>query len=342
VVYGAGYTDIHLFLPVHTLLALLTLLLGLGFLSRGLIGSQSRQNRQDHASLPYPRLLSKRGWGAELRRSSFLIKGICAYLALFFLGLVVAPALVQRVVVQPNELQRERPYIGYSINLTRSAFDLQAIDSEPFDPSGELTLQDLRDNHQTLENIRLWDPKPLLDSNRQLQQIRPYYEFKDADFDRYSIGNQQGGSDRRQVMVSARELNYDRVPAMAKTWVNQHLVYTHGYGFTMSPVNTAGADGLPTYFVRGIDNRPSSEAVRRSIPIGQPRLYFGELTSTYVMTNTQVLELDYPSGNENVYTTYLGRGELSWVISGAGWCLPATCWTGACYLPKTLPQRLGY
>ncbi len=311
VVYGAGYTDIYLFLPVHALLALLTLLLGLGFLARALVGSQPRQERQDHSPLPHPPLLSKRGWRAEVRRSSFLIKGICAYLMLFFLGLVGAPALVQRVVVQPNELQRERPYIGYSIGLTRSAFDLEAIDSEPFDPSGELTLQDLRENHLTLENIRLWDPRPLLDSNRQLQQIRPYYEFKDADFDRYSIANSQGRSERRQVMVSARELNYDHVPAMAKTWVNQHLVYTHGYGFTMSPVNTAGADGLPTYFVRGIDNLPSSEAVRQSIPIGQPRLYFGELTGTYVMTNTQVLELDYPSGNENVYTTYLGRGGVN-------------------------------
>lgn len=306
VVYGAGYTDIQLFLPVHTLLALLTLLLGLGFLSRALVGGRSRPRR----SLP-PGLSGGWGWGAELWRSSFLIKGICAYLGLFFLGLVVAPALVQRVVVQPNELQRERPYIGYSIQLTRSAFDLEAIDSEPFDPSGELTLKDLQNNHQTLENIRLWDPRPLLDSNRQLQQIRPYYEFKDADFDRYGIVNSQGGVDRRQVMVSARELNYDRVPTMAKTWVNEHLVYTHGYGFTMSPVNTAGADGLPTYFVRGIDNRPSSEAVRQSIPIGQPRLYFGELTSTHVMTNTQVLELDYPSGNENVYTTYLGRGGIN-------------------------------
>jgi uncharacterized membrane protein (UPF0182 family) len=219
--------------------------------------------------------------------------------------------VVQRLVVQPNELQRERPYITNSIELTRAAFDLEAIESEPFDPSGDLTAEDLEENDLTLENIRLWDPRPLLESNRQLQQIRLYYEFTDADFDRYSILNEQRRSERRQVMISARELNYDRVPDIAKTWVNEHLVYTHGFGFTMSPVNTAGPDGLPTYFVRGIDNVPSSEEVRQSIPIGDPRLYFGELTNTYIMTNAQVLELDYPSGNENIYTTYLGRGGIN-------------------------------
>ncbi|NJL45690.1 MAG: COG1615 family transporter, partial [Leptolyngbyaceae cyanobacterium SM2_3_12] len=112
-------------------------------------------------------------------------------------------------------------------------------------------------------------------------------------------------------MVSARELNYERVPAIAQTWVNEHLVYTHGYGFTMSPVNTAGPDGLPAYFIRGIDHVPSSEAVRDSIPINEPRIYFGELTNTYIMTNTTALELDFPSGNDNVYTTYLGRAGIN-------------------------------
>ncbi|HEY9888317.1 MAG TPA: UPF0182 family protein, partial [Candidatus Obscuribacterales bacterium] len=129
--------------------------------------------------------------------------------------------------------------------------------------------------------------------------------------DRYRLIEEDGTSTQRQVLISARELNYERVPVEAKTWVNEHLVYTHGYGFTMSPVNTADADGLPTYFVKDIDHTPSDAAVRRSIPIGKPRLYFGELTQTYVLTNTRIPELDYPSGDENAYTTYGGDAGIS-------------------------------
>ncbi|MBD1919291.1 UPF0182 family protein [Phormidium sp. FACHB-322] len=310
VVYGADYTHVNVVLPANWLLSIFTLGLGLVFLSRGLLWAPTYINPIRKSPLAGV-AKAPLGWGAGLGRASLLVKGICGYLVLTLLGLVLVPTMVQRLVVQPNELQRERPYIANSIALTRAAFDLEAIESEPFDPSGDLNAEDLEQNDLTLENIRLWDPRPLLDSNRQLQQIRLYYEFKDADFDRYSILNQQRRSERRQVMISARELNYERVPEIAKTWVNEHLVYTHGYGFTMSPVNTAGLDGLPTYFVSGINNLPSSEEVRQSIPIGEPRLYFGELTDTYIMTNTQVPELDYPSGNENIYTTYLGRGGIN-------------------------------
>ncbi len=311
VVYGAGYTHVHVLLPVNGGLALLTLAFGLVFLWRGLLWRPNYFNPMAKGARQRAKASDLfRGW-LNLGGTSLLVNGICLYLILTLVGLVLAPEVVQRLVVQPNELQRERSYITNSIALTRAAFDLEAIDSEPFDPSGDLTVEDLERNDLTLENIRLWDPRPLLESNRQLQQIRLYYEFKDADFDRYNILNQERRSERRQVMISARELNYERVPDIAKTWVNEHLVYTHGFGFTLSPVNTAGPDGLPTYFVRGIDNIPSSEEVRQSIPIGDPRLYFGELTDTYIMTNTQVLELDYPSGNENIYTTYLGRGGIS-------------------------------
>ncbi|WP_017301877.1 UPF0182 family protein [Nodosilinea nodulosa] len=309
VVYGAGYTHIHVLLPASWALALFTLILGLVFTLRGRLEVPGYINPMGRSRARVQ--TAPLGWGAGFGRTSLLVKGICGYLVLTVLGLVLAPLVVQRLVVQPNELQRERPFITDSIALTRAAFDLEAIESEPFDPSGDLTTADLENNDLTLENIRLWDPRPLLESNRQLQQIRLYYEFTDADFDRYSILNDQRRSERRQVMISARELNYERVPDIAKTWVNEHLVYTHGFGFTMSPVNTAGPDGLPTYFVRGIDNVPSSEEVRQSIPIGDPRLYFGELTNTYIMTNTQALELDYPSGNENIYTTYLGRGGIN-------------------------------
>jgi uncharacterized membrane protein (UPF0182 family) len=309
VVYGAGYTHVHVLLPANLILAAVALVLGLMFLGRGLLWSPRLSqpiNQRGKVSF-----LGFRKWFSGLKSTSLLVRGISLYLILTFLGLIVAPMVVQRLVVQPNELQRERPYIVNSIALTRAAFDLEDIDSEPFDPSGTLTVEDLQNNTLTLNNIRLWDTRPFLESNRQLQQIRLYYQFKDADFDRYNILNDQNEADRRQVLVSARELNFAEVPDIAQTWVNEHLVYTHGYGFTMSPVNTADPDGLPAYFVRGIENIPSSEAVRDSIPIGEPRIYFGELTDTYVMTNTKVAELDFPSGNENIYTTYLGRAGIN-------------------------------
>lgn len=312
VVYGAGYTDVHVRLPANTLLCSLSLLLGLSFVWRFILWpvtirgvliwlremGQGKLFRHPVAR-PYP------------LRSRFLIWGIGLYLLTAILGAFIAPPLVQRLMVQPNELLRERPYLRNSIQLTRDAFDLNDITEEPFNPSGDLTIETLRENVLTLENIRLWDAKPLLESNRQLQQIRLYYEFADADVDRYAILNDRGIYERRQVLVSARELNYGQVPEIAQTWVNEHLVYTHGFGFTMSPVNTAGADGLPAYFVRGIDHVTSSEGVRQSIPIAKPRIYFGELTDTYIMTNTAVPELDYPSGEDNIYTSYQGRGGIN-------------------------------
>lgn len=311
VVYGAGYTDVHVNLPANTALSLLTLGLGLGFLWRsvlwwvtlpGLVIWLRDVGRRQYAKLP------NLSYGAL--RSRILIWGIAFYLLAALVSTVLLPPLVQRFVVQPNELERERIYLADSIRLTRNAFDLSDITSELFNPTGDLTSADLQENNLTLDNVRLWDTNPLLVSNRQLQQIRLYYEFVGADIDRYPILNDQGTYDRRQVLVSARELNYEQVPDIAKTWINEHLVYTHGFGFTMSPVNTASPDGLPSYFVRGIDHTTSSPAIRASIPIGKPRIYFGELTNTYILTNTQVPELDYPSGEDNVYTTYQGRAGI--------------------------------
>ncbi|HEY9878182.1 MAG TPA: UPF0182 family protein [Leptolyngbyaceae cyanobacterium] len=311
IVYGAGYTDVHFVLPANTALSLLTLGLGLGFLWRFILWRVTLAGMviwlRDVGQRQYAKLPSL-SYGPL--RSRILIWGIAFYLLAYLVSTVLLPPLVQRFVVQPNELERERPYIANSIRLTRNAFDLSDVTSELFNPTGELTSADLQENELTLNNIRLWDSNPLLVSNRQLQQIRLYYEFVGADIDRYPILNEQGTYDRRQVLVSARELNYEQVPDIAKTWINEHLVYTHGFGFTMSPVNTASPDGLPSYFVRGIDHRVSSPAISASIPIGKPRIYFGELTNTYILTNTQVPELDYPSGEDNVYTTYQGRAGI--------------------------------
>ncbi|MEM6836895.1 MAG: UPF0182 family protein [Cyanobacteria bacterium P01_C01_bin.120] len=312
VVYGASYTDVRVGLPVYTGLSVISLLLGVGMLWRALFWAIGVRDL-----MAWLREIGHRRYAAlppfSQRPSTTrpLIWGLAIYLVLAVIGGLLVPRLVQQVVVQPNELQRERPYIERAIAQTRQAFDLANINVQPFDPQGDLAAAALEENRLTLDNVRLWDTRPLLQSNRQLQQIRLYYEFADADVDRYALMQADGSTTLRQVLISARELNFERVPEVAKTWVNEHLIYTHGYGFTMSPVNTADDDGLPTYFIRDIDHTSSDAAVRRSIPVDAPRIYFGELTNTYVMVDTQVQELDYPSGDDNVYTTYSKNRGIS-------------------------------
>ncbi len=250
---------------------------------------------------------------------------IFAYLLVMVVAEYLWPSGIQRFMVQPNELERETPYIQRSIAFTRQGFGLDNIETRTFEPEGKLTYNDIKNNDLTIRNIRLWDSRPLLQTNRQLQQIRLYYKFFDADIDRYTLKKEapsvQGlTTEKQQVLISARELDYSAVPEAANTWVNEHLVYTHGYGFTLSPVNTVGPGGLPDYFVKDIgvgtgDNQgllgTSSERIRASIPISHPRIYYGELTDTYVMAPSLVRELDYPSGDENVYNTYDGSGGVS-------------------------------
>ncbi|MGF1535308.1 MAG: UPF0182 family protein, partial [Elainellaceae cyanobacterium] len=309
VIYGASYTNVTVELPLYT--GLSGVALAIAVLLR------VRSSSLPRLPLRRPRLRGGSGKSAAVgRRPSWpLVKILILYVAVVALGGVALPALVQRLVVQPNELDREGPFIEYTINLTRRAFGLDDIDVEVFNPESSLTYQELLNNELTVNNIRLWDTRPLLETNRQLQRIRLYYEFADADIDRYTLTG-PNGSERRQVLIAARELDYGSVPDEAKTWVNQHLIYTHGYGFTLSPVNTAGESGLPQYFIRGIEHIPSSETIRQSIPVQDPRIYYGELTNNYVLTQTNLQELDYPSGSENVYNTYDGDGGIS---VGAYW-----------------------
>ena len=324
VIFGASYTDVAVKLPVNTGLSLLSLALGLALLWRTVFWSISFRSLAE--------------WSLALRTQKFvhlppiprrppdlrlLVWGPVTYLIVAISGNVATPQLVQWLVVQPNELVRETPYISRTIRLTREAFALSDVDVENFDPEGTLTFQDLQKNDLTVRNIRLWNTRPLLESNRQLQQIRLYYEFSDADVDRYTLFTEDGGTERRQVLISARELNYERVPTEAQTWVNEHFIYTHGYGFTMSPVNTVSPSGLPEYFIKDIAHTPSSEAIRQSIPVGEPRIYFGELTNTFILTDTKLQELDFPSGNDNVYNTYQGKGGIP---IGQFWRRPLFAW----------------
>ncbi len=315
VTYGASFTAIHVDLPVNAALSLISLGLALFLVwrawqwpVRGLPAGPS-SDLYSRLSTGKP-ALPKRRWYYFFWAHP-IIDAIALYLLFALLGSTLVPWVVQRIVVQPNELQRETPYIEKTIAFTRAAFGLTDIETKAFNPQGSLSVADLKANSSTLSNIRLWDTRPLLESNRQLQQIRLYYEFAGADVDRYTLISDSKKADRRQVLISARELNYEQVPDEAKTWVNEHLTYTHGYGFTMSPVNKAGADGLPEYFIKDIAHTPSSATIERSIPIGKPRIYFGELTNTYVMTDSRVPELDYPSGSDNVYNRYDGQGGIN-------------------------------
>ncbi len=312
--YGASYTDVTIELPAYTVLCFVALSIAFYLLWRTLF------------------------WKPKLWYRRLVFYGLGVYLVLVAVSDLVLPTVVQNLIVLPNELQREQPYIQRTIALTRQAFDLEAIDARTFNPQGTLTQADLQKNNLTIRNIRLWDQRPLLETNRELQQIRPYYRFPDADIDRYTLKTEVTSdrpsapestpkqepvetAERRQVLIAARELDYSAVPQQAQTWVNRHLIYTHGFGFTVSPVNTVGAGGLPEYFVKDISGdgsalTTSSPGIRESIPIGEPRIYYGEITNNYVMTGTRVRELDYPSGSDNVYNSYDGRGGIK---IGSAW-----------------------
>jgi uncharacterized membrane protein (UPF0182 family) len=291
--FGASYTEIIAQLPADITLGALASAIALYLLARCIF------------------------WQPQSKRRHWVGIGLVVYGMLAIAGILI-PRFVQSVVVQPNELIRERPYIERTIALTRQAFGLNDIDIQTFNPQGKLSEADLRDNPLTIRNIRLWDQRPLLDTNRQLQQIRLYYRFPDADIDRYTLKTEPTAPrEQRQVLIAARELDYKAVPQEAQTWVNRHLIYTHGYGFTVSPVNTVGAGGLPEYFVRDIGNAgegalvTSSPSIRESIPIGRPRIYYGELTDPYAITGTRQRELDFPSGSDNTYNSYDGRGGIA-------------------------------
>ncbi|MDJ0736575.1 MAG: UPF0182 family protein [Nostocaceae cyanobacterium] len=303
--YGASYTDVKVLLPIYKGLTILAIGVALYLLMR--IVPLSQAAKAHLKPTPYPRQL-------------VYVLGL--FLVVAILGGPILSNLVQRFIVQPNELTRETPFIDRTIALTREAFNLYKIEARTFNPQATLSAADLQKNDLTIRNIRLWDTRPLLDSNRQLQQIRPYYKFPGADIDRYTLKTELNSSrtENQQTIIAARELDYGDVPKQAQTWVNEHLIYTHGYGFTLSPVNTVGPGGLPDYYVKdiGVENngtegslQTSTPAIRASIPIGQPRIYYGEITDTYVMTGTKTQELDYPSGAENVYNIYDGRGGIA-------------------------------
>ena len=215
-------------------------------------------------------------------------------------GLVMlAGLIVQAAIVEPDELAKERSFLAYDIEHTRLAFGLDHVQEQPFEITNTLTPDDIAANEATIRNIRLWDWRPLHETYNELQRFRTYYSFLDVDVDRYRFDD-----DLVQVMVSAREIDFESLPARSQTWVNRHLVYTHGFGVTMSPVRDVSEEGLPEFLIKDIP--PQSDY----LTVDQPRLYYGENAERYAIVNTQTRELDYPAGDENVFTHYDGDGGV--------------------------------
>jgi uncharacterized membrane protein (UPF0182 family) len=207
-------------------------------------------------------------------------------------------AIIQRFVVAPNEQVRETPFIVHNIKATRDAFALDRVEERGLSGDARLTRADLERNAATIENVPLWNERPLLDTFSQLQEIRTYYDFVAVDNDRYTINGKY-----RQIMLSARELNSASLPS--RTWINEHLTFTHGYGLTLGPVNEVAAEGLPVLFIRDL---PLVSTV--DLKVTQPAIYYGELPNDHVFVNTGTEEFDYPRGEDNVFASYKGRGGV--------------------------------
>lgn len=272
VVFGAGYTDLHARMPaIHVLMVV-----------AGIIAVALALN-------------------VRWQRRLLPIWAIGAWIVAFAALMGIFPAAMQSLVVNPNQGEKEAEYIGFNIRATRAAYALDGITSANLSLKGDLTRTTLEANEATIRNIRLWDPGTLLNSYRQLQELRPYYTFSDVDVDRYQVNGVY-----RQTMLSARQLNIAGLPQQAQTWVNQHITYTHGYGVTVSAVNQVTSDGSPDFLVQDIPLKSSAP----SLELTQPRIYYGELGTNYSLVRTREPEFDYPGPEGDVYRSYDGKGGI--------------------------------
>ena len=267
---GASYTDLHARLPALRISAIMALLVA--------------------AAIVFG--------GVRQRLGYFGVLAIGGYFVVAFLGRGLYPLVMQKFVVAPTELTRETPYLRHHIAATRQAWGLDSVEIRELGGGTELTLADIRANGPTIDNVRLWDREPLLQTFGALQEIRTYYDFVSVDDDRYWIDQKY-----RQVLLSPRELNAGSLPT--RTFINEHLTFTHGMGLTLSPVNEVTPEGLPVLFVKDL---PPVSTV--SLRVTRPQIYYGELTDPYVFVGTKQREFDHPSGEANVYTAYTGQGGV--------------------------------
>ncbi len=270
VVYGATYSDIFARLLSLRILLLLSIIIAAVILANIFV-----------------------------KKLKWILFSIGAWVLVAFLMGGVYPSLVQKLVVQPNEFNKEKPYIVNAIKYTRQAYGLDRAENRGFNIDYNLDITD-PDHQSTIDNIRLWDWQPLRTTYKNLQQLRSYYVFDDVDIDRYTVDGQY-----RQLMLSVREIDQEELPQEAKTWVNQRLMYTHGYGLVVSPVTEVAEEGFPEFFVKDIPPRFSTD-----LKIERPEIYFGEKTDNYVIVNTKQKEFDYPAGEKNVFTIYEGKDGI--------------------------------
>jgi uncharacterized membrane protein (UPF0182 family) len=267
---GASYTDLHARYPAMHLVAVAAILTAATIL-----------------------------YGMMRRKLAFYsVTAIVSYLVFSVVVGGLFPAAMQRFIVAPTELTRESPQLQQYITATRRAWDLDSVETRDLNGVGSLTLDDIRSNAATIQNVRLWDREPLLQTFGQLQEIRTYYDFVNVDDDRYMVDGRY-----RQVMLAPRELNSASLPT--RSFINQHLTFTHGMGLTLGPVNEVTNEGLPVLFVKDL---PPSSSV--SLKVTRPQIYFGELTDEHVFVNTRQPEFDYPSGDANISTRYTGTGGV--------------------------------
>ncbi len=268
-IFGAAYTDVAIMIPILKISIGLTVLIAILTLFWGISGKLAP-----------------------------LITAVSLYV---FIGIVsaIVPFIFQKLIVAPNELVKETPFIKHNITATRKAYGLDKIEERDISADKPLTSDDIASNNLTIKNVRLWDREQLLSTFSQIQEIRTYYEFVSVDNDRYLINDEI-----RQIMLSPRELASESLPN--RSWINEKLSFTHGYGVAGGPVNQVTAEGLPVLFVK--DLPPKSEV--KQLSVNRPEIYYGELTNDYVIVKTKSKEFDYPKGEENVYTTYLGRGGV--------------------------------
>ena len=269
---GVTYTDAHIFLP-GLLVICVALVIGAAIAAANAVW-----------------------WNRGRRLLAAIFPALLVYVTLLVCGWYVGT-----FIVGPNQLVREKPYIANNIKLTRQAYDLNEVSRQEFSADANPEAADSASNQATLQNIRLWDWRALQATLRQIQEIRTYYDFPDIDIDRYVIDGRL-----REVMLAARELNVDKLPESSRNWINDKLIYTHGYGITMNPVNGFTAEGLPTLL---LSNMPVQSTVP-DLKVARPEIYFGELTNTDVYVKTRQKEFNYPQGQANNFTEYQGGGGI--------------------------------
>ena len=288
IVRGPGWTDVNILLPAYDIIIVIMILFAAALLIK-----PARVMLQKFYSR-----LKIRNVGSE---PVLVISVLVTIIGLWFIGLTAIPGIFQWLRVVPNEITYERPYIENNIKLTRYGFNLQNIEEKEYPANDVFNKQTVQDNPATFENIRLWDWRALQDVYKQFQEIRLYYEFKDVDIDRYHFNNEY-----RQVMVSAREMESANLPIQSQTFVNTRFKYTHGYGITLTTVSDFTPEGLPNLLIKDIP--PVSKYPE--LEVKQPQIYYGELTDSYVIVNSDEPEFDYPSGEQNVDVKYQGKGGV--------------------------------